>query len=393
MKPFRRRGWLLAACLLLFLLAVVAAPRVWTRPYSRPVVSVIVPANGSAKFDGLLSLATPDEKVIWTHGVCPTDYRWVKDRVALVLAAFGPSASVTDGPTRTYAVDGVPDRLLVYNKIFHVPSGSQHHNLSMYFVIWSNMMDDNRNALSYDWSNPLVHASFNRSLKRFFDRCLVDAMVYVGAKGPKVRSAIQMAMRDVMADTLGGNESDGLAIVSESLGSKILYDSIVSAPPDLVASLDKVSGFFMIANQIPLEDQAEDTSVGHAAPVSPPNTSKVARLLATIRTSRSNRPVPRNVNGTITLVAFSDPNDAMSQDLKPEFIQDDAAHVLNIAVSNADTYFGYAELPNLAHCGYGANQQVINMVVTGDPNRGAPVPDSVLHLACTSDSIAAPGMQ
>jgi hypothetical protein len=324
----------------------------------------------------------------------------VENRAALVQASLGPSASVTDGPSRTYAVDGVPDRVVVYNKIFHVTSGSQPHNLSVYFLIWSNMMDDSRNALSYDWSNAYVHASLNLTLKRFFDQCLVDAVAYVGAKGPKVRGAMQMALRDAMADPLSGNPSDGLSFVSESLGSKILYDSIVSAPPQLIASVAKVGGFFMIANQIPLEDQAEDSSVGHAGSaaaalalegVAPPRPrpNKLARLLAAIRESRRNQQVPRNVNGTITLVAFSDPNDLLSQDLKQEFIQDDASHVLNVTVSNADTYLGYAELPNLAHCGYGANQQVINMVVTGDPNHGDSVPNSVLSLACNaSDSTA-----
>jgi hypothetical protein len=95
---FCRRGCYLVVRWLCFLFFAAAAG--CSKPYSSPVVSVVLPTNGATQFDGLLSLATPDEKIIWTHGVCPTDYKWVENRAALVQASLGPSASVTDGPSK-----------------------------------------------------------------------------------------------------------------------------------------------------------------------------------------------------------------------------------------------------------------------------------------------------
>jgi hypothetical protein len=370
-------------------LSVVAAG--CSEPYSTPQLSAAWPPNGSTQFTGLLGLATPNEKIVWTHGVCPTDFAWVQNRDALIRAALGPATTVTDnGLFKSYPVGGVPDRLLVYNRLYSIGS----KNLSIYFVIWSNMMDDNRNALSYDWNNQYTHASLNLSLKQFFDQCLVDAVAYDGAKGEMVRNVIQTALKDIVAVPFAGDYNDGFTVVTESLGSKIMFDSIAELDENLPKAIAKVNSFFMIANQIPLEDQASDTSVGIAGiakslPSSENMTiHRMLKLMRRIRKEHYGEPGVPGENDIFTIVAFSDPNDLLSQDLNSNFVSDDATHIINVTVSNADTYFGYLELPNLAHCGYGGNQKVINMVITSDPNAGQVVPNSALSLACSaSDSL------
>ncbi|MFO1029129.1 MAG: hypothetical protein U1E70_28485 [Acetobacteraceae bacterium] len=381
-----QRTRLLLSCV--FLLFLVGSG--CSRPYSSPQVSVVLPPNGSTRFDGLIDLATPDAKIMWTHGVCRTGYAWVRSRTALIMASLGPSASVTDGPTRSYSVDNVPNRLIAYNKIFRQEADGKSRVLSVYFLVWSSMMDRSRLALRYDWENEYKHASLNRTLKRFFDECLVDAVVYLGAKGPKIRSAMQQAIKDAVADPVGGRVTDGLGFVSESLGSKIMADSIVAAAQDLVKHVAKARAFFMIANQIPLEDQADDDDTGPAegrsgvggTQLPDRNSSALARMLVKIRAARSEQLTSRRPDDKITVVAFSDPNDVLSQDLKSEFVRDPNAHVLNVTVSNAPTYAGWLEMPDAAHCGYGGNQQVINMVVTGSADRGETVPGDVLAFSC-----------
>lgn len=366
-----------------------------TTPYSTPQLSVAWPVNGDTKFKGLLGLATPDEKIVWTHGVCPTGEPWIQHRSDLVQAALGPGTTVSDNGFKSYPMGGAS--LLVDNRVFHLADNNGPHNLSIYFIVWSNATNDNRNALYYDWNNKYTHASLNLTLKQFFDDCLVDAIAYDGAKGEVIRAAMQLALRDVANDRVGGNDSDGFSVVTESLGSKIMLDSIVELGKQLPFSIAKANTFFMIANQIPLEDQASDTNFGGAlrrggaqkSDLPPAEGATLHRTLKLMRNIRSeyyhNIPTSHGASrqdDIITLVAFSDPNDLLSQDLDYNFVSDDATHIINVTVSNADTYLGYLELPNLAHCGYGGNQKVINMVVTGNPNVGQPVPNGDLNLAC-----------
>ena len=74
----------------------------------------------------------------------------------------------------------------------------------------------------------------------------------------------------------------------------------------------------------------------------------------------------------LTIVAFVDPNDLLSFRLLPK---SDRARIVNFVVSNADTYLGYAERPDEAHCNYIRNAYVMHAIVFGYaggvPQRGA----------------------
>ena len=62
------------------------------------------------------------------------------------------------------------------------------------------------------------------------------------------------------------------------------------------------------------------------------------------------------------MVAFVDPNDLLTFRLLPK---SDHGRVIDFVVSNADTYLGYAEPPDRAHCSYIANGYVMHAVVFG----------------------------
>lgn len=64
----------------------------------------------------------------------------------------------------------------------------------------------------------------------------------------------------------------------------------------------------------------------------------------------------------LTVVAFVDPNDLLSFRLVP---RSSHARVINFVVSNANTYGGYFETPDVAHCDYPHNGYVMHAIVFG----------------------------
>jgi hypothetical protein len=109
-------------------------------------------------------------------------------------------------------------------------------------------------------------------------------------------------------------------------------------------AMASLTSFFMLANQIPLLNFAGDRSL--------------EEFVAGATAMRK----PGAGAAALTVVAFSDPNDLLSFRLVPKT---DHGHVVNFVVSNADTYLGYAELPDHAHCDYIRNGYVMHAIVFG----------------------------
>ena len=97
-----------------------------------------------------------------------------------------------------------------------------------------------------------------------------------------------------------------------------------------------------------------------AAPGAPPDS---LQLLLRQRGSGDRRrgPVP------LTLVAFSDPNDALSYTLPAQRYADENVTVFNILISNAPTWLGLLERPDRAHLDYLTNPDVGRLVACGVP--------------------------
>lgn len=363
-----------------------------TRPYGNPQIeSTYIPAGMNATITGLVDQAAPGPlKVIWTHGVCATDVNWVVDRILLVQAALGPGTTVNGSadppnagmlqPVKGIVPKGLTaEAVFVYKSLFETPARRQ---LAVYFVVWSKVDDPNRQELAYDVNDPThARAGLNNDIKLFFDTCLVDAVAYSGDNGPIIRDGVAQAMRYAFDQPDSPTGPARLAYVSESMGSKILFDIVnESADSDFVRRAAQFDYFFMMANQIPILDQAGVPTRDLAqAPLPDGHLARkpsVRRFLETITQYRDKaRPKP-------TIVAFFDPNDLLSYELTTKIVGEDA-RLINVAVSNDDTWFWYLENPANAHCGYGMNQSVINLVTTGDPNKGPPVPPNILALACS----------
>jgi hypothetical protein len=365
-----------------------------TEPYGAPKIEPTYIPNGmGAGITGLVDqAATGPIKVIWTHGVCPTGVDWAVDRTLLVQAALGPGTTVNgnlEPPTvQTFPVVAniVPKGLTtasvqVYKALFET---STHRKLVAYFVVWSDIDNPNRKALAYDANDTTHHrASLNNAIKGFFDECLVDAVAYAGENGPIIRDGVAQAVAYALSQPDAMPDPQQLAYVSESLGSKILFDVInESTNSDFVRRSAQFDYFFMMANQIPILDQGVATPAATQADGQNAQSASLGRFLEKVRPYRAlTRP-----NAIPTIVAFFDPNDLLSYELTTTIVGNQA-RLLNVVVSNADTWFWYLENPANAHCGYGTNQSVINLVINGNPSTGPTVPPNILELACSPSSL------
>lgn len=371
-------------------------------PYATPVVEK--PSNEDAgSFDGLLTLAqslppSSSMKVLWTHGMCTHPSSWVDDRMNRLVASIG-------GTSQTLSVRDVgghgaslrTDRITI---------GSS--TIDVMFLTWSPLTAAYKAGLAYDHSSqyggdfPYTRAALNRELKRgLINDCMTDVVVYGGANGQTIRRAAEESVCEAMGGRIDGstcNVPDGAspaarAFVTESLGSKIVFDAILSiwagaeksddrtAVPRLATSLAATRMMYMVANQLPLLDVAGTSMADRALedvlewPMARSHSRDVFDLISRARRHAAPTAKP------MTVVAFSDPNDLLSYRIVAGHLAGDLRdfRVVNVIVSNDATYFKYVERPDTAHCGYTWNPYVFGMIAKGY-DAGKPLP-SVVGLA------------
>jgi hypothetical protein len=316
--------------------------------------------------------------------MCSHDESWVETRVAMVGAALSGQI-VKD----TSAVS--KDNPYVVPVSFTTPSGK----VDIAFAVWSPLTARFKTLLTADnpdarnprnsypvGQNPYRRASLNRDLKvSIMNDCLVDAVVYSGNNGAPIRDF----MLKEVCTTLGGYldktgcdlsyaDNRPVVFVTESLGSKFLFDAVrqiwnehrwrsAGARQELAQRIASIQMIFMVANQIPILDQANPPLLtALPSPVVGWHEPSMNALLTILADSqrRAGRP-----NRERTIVAFSDPNDLLSYRLLSADLETGDARLINVIVSNDDTLAGYVERPDNAHCGYAWNPYVIGMIVNG----------------------------
>lgn len=373
----RTLKWLAVAAAAAVIAIVAAFAR--SEPYQEPRID----ENGAepASFDGLDALVSKEApgRVLWVHGMCRHDDLWAEHRAKTLAVALGGAAytqmpaSLADGAAWTDDIE------------FTVPNKGR---LDVTFFLWSRFIDKYRQQLAYDADVGATRATLNKDLKlALTDGCLVDAIIYSGRNGDSIR----VAMRESVCQALGGTTGETgpcdlsgapaprrIAFVTESIGSKILFDALrdlwASAIPDtgretpamkgvtkseLARRSAQVSVIYMVANQLPLLDQANPVAPGSA-----PYESSIKAVGDLVAESRS-RIGDWSGLPNLTIVAFSDPNDLLSFRLPPSLAAPAMTRLINITVSNAWTYFGWVERPLLAHCAYMQNPVVVHIIAHG----------------------------
>lgn len=165
--------------------------------------------------------------------------------------------------------------------------------------------------------------------------------------GDAIRNTVEGVYRHIQ-------ENSDLFFITYSLGSKIVFDIFyekMRSTEEKGRYLDyarRLQSVFMLANQIPLLGIGPDNTFWPSI-----------RLLTTLRS-----------NTRHWVVAFSDVNDILSYALESEFPELEDTFV-NVLVTNAKcSYYTFSKLgrivnPSTAHLGYGANDEVLEIIVNG----------------------------
>jgi hypothetical protein len=388
---------LLGAVAMLATIVTTVAITIGTRPYAQPVIAQ-EPGGQDASFDGISQLIADAHRrgtmlhVLWTHGMCTHKLNWAADRATLIAAALGGTATQTNAIEETAGLTRV-----LYN--ITTPGG----DFDATFVVWSPMTLPYKRELGFDapgtdpaTSFPYRRATLNGALKtKLINDCLSDAVVYGGAHGDPIRAAMKLAVcRELGGTPVAGKPCDftaaeldrPIAVVTESLGSKILFDAAraiyeeASQRSGAHAAMNQrfaaVQIIYLMANQIPLLDIASPMpqfeAEGQDADM--PHASTLGHMIGMMHQSRTTM-APEHSEAMVapTVVAFTDPNDLLSYRLIPSVLDVSHARLINVIASNETTWFGFLERPDTAHCGYTWNAMVIGLIARGH-QVGEPLP-------------------
>ena len=273
----KKVGWsIVALCVLAVAFAgFTSYQRSYSAPYATPVVESLS-AGDDGTFDGLLNLAETSPrstvKVLWTHGMCTHPPNWVDGRMRRLVEAVGGTAeTLSVRPVGSHGASMRTERISTGGKTIEVM-----------FLSWSPLTAAYKAALAYDGSTidgggGGIRATLNRELKRgLVNDCLTDVVVYGGPNGNNIRQAMNEAVCDALGGRFDGNECnvpggaspEALALITESLGSKLLCDAVLhiwnaannssdkTAVHRLAKSLAAAKVMYMLSNQVPLLDAA-----------------------------------------------------------------------------------------------------------------------------------------
>jgi hypothetical protein len=371
------------------LLAAVVAVVRGTRPYDRPVIAA-EPGGQDASFDGISQqIADARQRgtmlhVLWVHGMCTHESNWAADRATRIATALGGAATQTG----TAEEPGGLTRIL-----YHIDTGSGDFDAT--FVLWSAMTRAFKRTLDFDSPGqdrttafPYKRATLNGTLKTaLVNDCLSDAVVYSGRNGDPIRAAMKQAVcRELGGKPLTGEPCDltdapparPLVVITESLGSKVLFDAARAVYHDpgpnpgarhaMNQRFASVKLIFLMANQIPLLDIASPMGLPDTEAVSDAaqQTSSLGDMIGMVHLGQMAMAADRAATmAPPTVVAFTDPNDLLSYRLLPPVVDLARARLINVIASNAATWLGFLERPDIAHCGYTLNRTVIGLIARG----------------------------
>lgn len=197
----------------------------------------------------------------------------------------------------------------------------------------------------------------NRQIKqRVMNDGFPDAVIYLH---PQHRQVLQDHFQRSFARIGRSMQAgDQVALVSSSLGSKVLLDSVRAEAGKRTESLSlaaRTTHFFMFANQIPLlELGIQDTAL---------------QSLIDIRARNQFTMERRGIPSELTVIAFGDPSDLLTYHLLPERYRRRGSltlHVANVEVRNPGlALWPVYRDPISAHTRYSANRHVMQRIVHG----------------------------
>ncbi len=306
------------------------------------------------------------------------------------MASSPKSISLQNGPDSKVTL---PSPNLGTLRISRYTNG-QGGELLAFEVTWSDLFAAERNAVKFDeyGLHPGSRADLNASLKKLVNS-LTEPLAYHGPKGELARASLIQAfcwagrnewadypvaaheacnLRDTRQSII---ERDTFAIASHSLGSRIAIDSLMALGrvresyardpkaragfQAMQALRDKDITFYMLANQLPL------LQVGQGLPDVTGNTAMYCTPEAPN--------VRERLFKSLSIVAFSDPNDVLSYQIPDTFTGEfldsrlcAATTNVSIAVANTVSLPGTSfASPEIAHANYEDDERVLTLMAGG----------------------------
>lgn len=360
------------------ILLLAAALAGCSTPYRPPVVvkgSDAVPALA-----GMLAEAPAPKQldVMLVHGMCTHEANWAEplaDHLAQQIDAQARSLS-----SGRAVIEAAPGRIGVRWHLREAAGGQLHFAE----LTWSAVFAELKQQLAFDMTGEASdcaadaecrprRAKLNGMLKdKLLNDCLADVVIYQGQSRDAMRSRMVVALQEFAERS--GDEAVPLAIVSESLGSKIVFDALLQMldqPPSSQARTagvrigSRLAAVYMLANQLPLLGLAEQNvdAKGNNMALG----GALQRLLERLRAPG----LRKSTLGAIRLVAFTDPNDLLSYRLLPSGDRSlGRVEVADVLVSNRPTWLSLFEWPPSAHTDYGFNDDVLALIACGQPRSG-----------------------
>lgn len=284
-------------------------------------------------------------------------------------------------------------------RIRRLLNNDRSREMLFYELTWSAITNPEKEKLKYDTSGAYSfrRAEVNQMLKEFSNDTSPDPMIYLGKSREEILASFRTAFcwmvgRDwdalpdyseaeckINQDSVKYLPNDEYAIVSHSLGSRIVMDGMHSiaqrtaqatdgVPTQLEASFidafqQKSIPFYLMSNQLPLLEMGEK----------PPEIINQQKDYCVAGEPHFQ---DRLVNKT-SIIAFSDPNDLLSYAIPQHFAQHNLDSRLcaeitnvNINVAHVIDLFGMGKFANplTAHTGYDSDDRVVALIANGIGN-------------------------
>lgn len=272
-------------------------------------------------------------------------------------------------------------------RTYHLYDGSQER-LRVTALNWSPLTASIKQH-QFKQDDEVPRAVINEMIKaEVLNDGLSDATLYLGTYQAVMRRGVMIGLcafldgkfvNEQCIPTATSHAS--VALVSESLGSYMLFDAIEALNRSNANSpagqplFSRLRQLYMFANQIPLLELAE-LKPHPGAPETAALSTTSPRLSAFLdRVRRSRSALTRRPGGPpepepLEIVAFTDPNDLLSYELRRENYREAGAdprsfQTTNVLYPNATAWLGLFADPLTAHTGYSSNPEVLDLVVCG----------------------------
>lgn len=352
---------------------------------SRPFSKAFIEPNES--FKGLSD--SPVTRLFMVHGMCHHTKEWFSASVATLKKTY----KLQGGEIGDVSLDSSTGVALYAAELFNDKTSVKIYGLIYSGVglklkqeaLCSNVSEVNDVCTAEVYGNHQTtitkydkqQAKLNKVLKNeLMNNCLADAVIYLGKTGEVIRAGVRHALIRALENSKEDKKYIDTPIFyySESLGSKILADSIVCAKNDEEKYFERempfTTHFVMAANQITLLNLGNNRvpckkDVVRKTKANPDRTvyNDLFEFIKTNKELYNKAKPPKSVTTPVTVLSYTDPNDVLSYQLSRADIG--KARLINISVSNASTYLGVLEDPLAAHTTYEKNKSFIQLLWEG----------------------------